>query len=73
MKGFVQDIEDIAYCQSGQRSYNAAHILGQHGCRVRNLTGSYRTWRAACIEEPQGEPTAESKFPNGQTVQQNNL
>jgi NADPH-dependent 2,4-dienoyl-CoA reductase/sulfur reductase-like enzyme/rhodanese-related sulfurtransferase len=41
-----RDREIIAHCQSGQRSYNAARILSQHGCRVRNLTGSYRTWRA---------------------------
>ena len=42
-----RDREIIAHCQSGQRSYNAARILSQHGFRVRNLTGSYRTWRAA--------------------------
>ena len=41
-----RDHEIITYCQSGQRSYNAARILSQHGFRVRNLTGSYRTWRA---------------------------
>jgi NADPH-dependent 2,4-dienoyl-CoA reductase/sulfur reductase-like enzyme/rhodanese-related sulfurtransferase len=42
-----RDREIIAYCQSGQRSYNAARILSQHGFRVRNLTGSYRTWKTA--------------------------
>jgi len=41
-----RDREVITYCQSGQRSYFAARILSQHGFRVRNLTGSYRTWRA---------------------------
>ncbi len=41
-----RDREIIAYCQSGQRSYIAARILCHHGFRVRNLTGSYRTWRA---------------------------
>jgi rhodanese-related sulfurtransferase len=41
-----RDREIIAYCQSGQRSYIAARVLSQHGFRVRNLTGSYRTWRA---------------------------
>jgi NADPH-dependent 2,4-dienoyl-CoA reductase/sulfur reductase-like enzyme/rhodanese-related sulfurtransferase len=41
-----RDREIIAYCQSGQRSYNAARILSQYGFRVRNLTGAYRTWRA---------------------------
>lgn len=40
------DREIITYCQSGQRSYVAARILSQHGFRVRNLTGAYRTWRA---------------------------
>jgi NADPH-dependent 2,4-dienoyl-CoA reductase/sulfur reductase-like enzyme/rhodanese-related sulfurtransferase len=40
-----RDREIITYCQSGQRSYNAARILSQNGFRVRNLTGSYRTWR----------------------------
>jgi rhodanese-related sulfurtransferase len=41
-----RDREIIAYCQSGQRSYIAARILSQHGFRMRNLTGAYRTWRA---------------------------
>jgi rhodanese-related sulfurtransferase len=47
-----RDREIIAYCQSGQRSYNAARMLSQHGFRVRNLTGSYRTWKTA---QPPGE------------------
>jgi len=42
-----RDREIITYCQSGQRSYNAARILSQHGFRVRNLAGSYRTWKTA--------------------------
>ncbi|NNJ11354.1 pyridine nucleotide-disulfide oxidoreductase family protein [Chloroflexales bacterium ZM16-3] len=42
-----RDREIITYCQSGQRSYIAARILSQHGFRVRNLSGSYLTWRAA--------------------------
>jgi NADPH-dependent 2,4-dienoyl-CoA reductase/sulfur reductase-like enzyme/rhodanese-related sulfurtransferase len=47
-----RDREIITYCQSGQRSYIAARILSQHGFRVRNLTGAYRTWRAT---QPQNE------------------
>ena len=43
----AREREIIAYCQSGQRSYYAARILSQHGFRVRNLTGSYRTWETA--------------------------
>lgn len=39
------DKEIVVYCQTGQRSYYASRILSQHGFRVRNLTGSYRTWK----------------------------
>jgi len=42
-----RDREIIVYCRSGQRSYYAARILAQRGYRVRNLTGSYRTWKTA--------------------------
>ena len=42
-----RDREIVTYCESGQRSYNAARILSQHGFRARNLSGAYRTWRAA--------------------------
>lgn len=41
------DRELIVACQSGQRSYFASRFLSQRGYRVRNLTGSYRTWKAA--------------------------
>jgi len=34
----------IAYCQTGQRSYNACRILSQHGYRCKNLNGAYSTW-----------------------------
>ncbi|MDQ5964401.1 MAG: hypothetical protein QG625_555 [Cyanobacteriota bacterium erpe_2018_sw_39hr_WHONDRS-SW48-000098_B_bin.30] len=37
----------ITYCQSGQRSYNAARFLQQHGYTVKNLSGGYLTWHAA--------------------------
>lgn len=36
--------EIITYCQSGQRSYNAACLLKQNGFRVKNLSGGYLTW-----------------------------
>lgn len=42
-----RDRDIIVHCQSGQRSYFASRILSSHGFRVRNLTGSYRTWAAA--------------------------
>jgi len=34
----------ITYCQSGQRSYNAACLLKQSGFSVKNLSGGYLTW-----------------------------
>ncbi len=42
-----KDKDIIASCQSGQRSYFASRMLAQRGFRVRNLTGSYRTWKTA--------------------------
>jgi rhodanese-related sulfurtransferase len=47
MNELPRDREIIVHCQSGQRSYFACRILSQHGFRVRNLTGSYRTWKTA--------------------------
>lgn len=41
-----RDKEIIVHCQSGQRSYYACRFLAQRGFQVRNLTGSYRTWKA---------------------------
>ncbi len=41
-----KDKEIIASCQSGQRSYFACRLLTQHGFKVRNLAGSWRTWSA---------------------------
>ena len=42
-----RDREIVVHCQSGQRSYFASRILTQNGFKVRNLTGSYRTWKAS--------------------------
>ncbi len=47
MAELPRDREIVVYCQTGQRSYIAARMLGQHGFQARNLTGSYRTWEAA--------------------------
>lgn len=38
------DAEVIVHCQVGLRGYLAARTLVQHGRRVRNLDGGYRTW-----------------------------
>ena len=47
MDELPKDREIIVHCQSGQRSYFACRILSQRGFRVRNLTGSFRTWKTA--------------------------
>jgi NADPH-dependent 2,4-dienoyl-CoA reductase/sulfur reductase-like enzyme/rhodanese-related sulfurtransferase len=47
MNELPRDREIIVHCQSGQRSYFACRILAQNGFRVRNLTGSFRTWKTA--------------------------
>ncbi len=40
----------LAYCQVGLRGYIAARILTQHGFRVKNLTGGYKS---ASVQLPQ--------------------
>ena len=42
----LDDVEGecIVHCQVGLRGYLAARILTQHGRKVRNLDGGYRTW-----------------------------
>lgn len=40
----------VVFCQVGLRGYLACRILMQHGFRVRNLTGGYRTWAAATTQ-----------------------
>ncbi|AXA35918.1 MAG: CoA-disulfide reductase [Candidatus Sumerlaea sp.] len=42
-----KDRNVIVYCAAGQRSYYASRLLTQHGFRVRNLTGAFRTWKTA--------------------------
>ena len=47
MNELPRDREIIVHCQSGQRSYFACRILSQNGFKVRNLSGSFRTWKTA--------------------------
>ncbi len=39
--------EIIIHCQTGQRSYFAYRFLVQQGYKVKNLSGSYCTWKTA--------------------------
>ncbi|MEP6672186.1 MAG: rhodanese-like domain-containing protein, partial [Chthoniobacter sp.] len=52
-----RDREIVAYCQSGQRSYNASRILSQHGFRARNLSGAYRTWQITQPSQNENHPS----------------
>ena len=58
--------ELLVFCQVGFRGYVAARLLGQHGFRVRNLSGGYKRylmWRAASAHEaPSPELAAASAF-----------
>jgi NADPH-dependent 2,4-dienoyl-CoA reductase/sulfur reductase-like enzyme/rhodanese-related sulfurtransferase len=40
-----KETEIWTYCGVGQRSYYATRFLAQHGCRVRNLSGGYTTYK----------------------------
>jgi len=42
-----RDRDLIVHCKTGQRSYYACRLLAQHGFRVRNLSGSWRTLKMA--------------------------
>lgn len=44
------DKEVYVYCQVGLRGYLASRILMQHGIKVRNLDGGYKTY--SCVYEP---------------------
>lgn len=47
MAELPRDREIVVHCQSGQRSYFACRLLSQHGWKVRNLVGGFRTWKMA--------------------------
>jgi NADPH-dependent 2,4-dienoyl-CoA reductase/sulfur reductase-like enzyme/rhodanese-related sulfurtransferase len=49
-----RDQDIIVHCQSGQRSYYACRLLAQRGFKVRNLTGSWRTYQTALAGGPGG-------------------
>ena len=48
--------EILTFCQVGLRGYLACRILSQNGYRCRNLTGGYKTYRAAVGTLPKNDP-----------------
>ncbi|MEF3355130.1 CoA-disulfide reductase [Paenibacillus sp. GYB006] len=72
------------YCQVGLRGYTASRILQQHGYRVRNLTGGYKTYKMSTFKpakkiDPSTPAPAASNFidaahPNGtKQASENNI
>ena len=43
----AKDKEIYIFCQVGLRAYLACRILNQHGYRTKNLSGGYKTFKAA--------------------------
>ncbi|MFP4381692.1 MAG: FAD-dependent oxidoreductase [Candidatus Sumerlaeia bacterium] len=51
-----KDKEVLSFCQVGLRGYLATRILDQNGFKTRNLTGGYKTYKAASA--PKTEETS---------------
>jgi peroxiredoxin family protein/rhodanese-related sulfurtransferase/TusA-related sulfurtransferase len=47
-----KDREILTYCAVGLRGYLASRILAQHGFKVRNITGGYKTYSLYHPKEP---------------------
>ena len=45
-----RDKELLVSCQVGLRGHVACRLLSQHGFRVKNLSGGFKTWQLACAE-----------------------
>ena len=43
MEELSREDDIVTYCAIGQRSYYAARALRQHGFKVRNASGGYKT------------------------------
>lgn len=68
---FPTDKDIVIYCQIGLRGYLACRILTQHGfTRVRNLSGGWRTYKAAVEEKKRLlNPLTGNNNPQGGAVQ----
>jgi NADPH-dependent 2,4-dienoyl-CoA reductase/sulfur reductase-like enzyme/peroxiredoxin family protein/rhodanese-related sulfurtransferase/TusA-related sulfurtransferase len=56
-----KDREIWAYCAAGLRGYLASRILAQHGFKVRNIAGGYKTY---CQYHPKESPSASAPSPS---------
>jgi NADPH-dependent 2,4-dienoyl-CoA reductase/sulfur reductase-like enzyme/peroxiredoxin family protein/rhodanese-related sulfurtransferase/TusA-related sulfurtransferase len=58
-----KDKEILAFCQVGLRGYLACRILSQNGFKCRNLTGGYKTYKAATAMAAGVKPPAPRAAP----------
>ena len=58
-----KDKEILAFCQVGLRGYLACRILSQRGFKCRNLTGGYKTYKAATAMAAVAKPGAPKAAP----------
>lgn len=56
------------YCQVGLRGYLAARILSQHGFRVKNLDGGYKTYAAVYGEQHEQQKEEEKPLESGDVM-----
>ncbi|WP_454192720.1 CoA-disulfide reductase [Paenibacillus sp. Marseille-Q7038] len=59
-----RDQEIWVYCQVGLRGYTSARILQQHGYRVRNLTGGFKTYKMSTFK-PEKKMDSSIPAPSG--------
>ena len=45
-----KDKELLISCQVGLRGHVACRLLSQHGFKVKNLSGGFKTWQMAVME-----------------------
>ena len=45
-----KDKELLISCQVGLRGHVACRLLSQHGFKVKNLSGGFKTWQMATAE-----------------------
>ncbi len=68
-----KDKELLVFCQVGLRGYLACRILIQNGFKCKNLTGGYKTYRAAeGISTIEDSPRKEMKNDTGQVEEAGN-
>ncbi len=64
--------ELLVYCQVGLRGYTASRILAQHGYRVKNLSGGYKTYKQAQFKPKDPFTSSHDNQPSGHAMDNTN-